>query len=72
MGEHKKPGFGGAKLERGIIQAAGAEGYTVSSYDRPGIIGKGIRDILGNTHAAGDKVYWFFYPDGTGIILCEM
>ncbi len=60
----------GAVIERGKIESAKDAAYTVSSYDREGIVTPPIRAIDGHSYAVGDTVYFFLFPDGTGKILC--
>lgn len=60
----------GAVIERGKIEHAADATYTVSSYDREGIITPPIRSIDGHLYNVGDTVYFFLFPDGTGKILC--
>lgn len=68
MGKDNTPAWG-AKIERGIITEKAGNGYTVQSYDRPGIIGAWLPALDGKTHAEGEKVYFFLLRDGTGMIL---
>ena len=60
----------GATIERGKILAAETDGYIIASVDRPGIETGPIQAIDENTYTAGDAVYFFVFPDGTGKILC--
>lgn len=58
-------------VERGTIAEAGPDGYTVASFDRDGIVTPPLMPMIeGQTYAAGDKVYYFVFGDGTGKILC--
>lgn len=59
----------GAKIERGKILAAEEGGYIVASTDRPGIETGPLTPISENTYTAGDAVYFFVFPDGTGKII---
>lgn len=60
----------GAVVERGKIDRAEGGGYIVSSYDREGITTPPILAIDGHSYTVGDTVYFFFFPDGTGKIIC--
>lgn len=67
----------GATIERGEIQTASADGYTVKSLDRNGIDGDGIvspkiKSADGTAYAKGDRVYFFLFADGTGLIMYRM
>lgn len=63
----------GTRIERGIVTAKSGSKYTVESYDRPGIIAEGIKSADANTtFSKNDKVFFFFFPDGTGKIICEI
>lgn len=62
----------GATLERGVIAEVTEAGYAVASLDRSGIISPPIKARDNADYAVGDRVYFFLYPDGTGIILCGL
>ena len=62
----------GAQIERGVVCAVTLEGYTVESFDRPGVTAAGLRDMTGTERRTGEKVYFFLHGDGTGRILCGM
>lgn len=63
----------GACIERGEVTAAGTDGYTVASLDRPGgVQSREIRAAGGAAYAVGDRVYFFLFRDGTGMILGGM
>lgn len=65
----------GAFIERGEIKAAGVNGYTIRSLDRLGIQAREIRAIRtagDTTYTVGDRVYFFLFRDGTGMILGGM
>lgn len=74
MQKEQAPRFG-AFLERGKIVAIETDeqenvtGYTVESYDRPGILAKGMNGGTGFSASAGNKVYFYLFDDGTGFIL---
>ena len=58
------------KIERGIIKAASKDGYTIASYDREGIETPPLMPLEEETYSVGDKVYFFYFHDGTGRIIC--
>lgn len=60
-----------APVERGKITSVSAEGYTVASFDRDGIVSPPIGDINEGVYAVGDIVYFFLFSDGTGKIMCK-
>ena len=62
----------GAAIERGVILSASQGLYTVKSLDRDGIESPPIGTADGTTYQAGDRVYFFLFPDGTGKILCAL
>ena len=61
----------GTRIERGVVTAVNGDTYTVESYDRPGIIAEEIGSVDEDaTYSEEDKVCFFFFPDGTGKIIC--
>lgn len=62
----------GAFIERGEIKAAGGNGYVIRSLDRLGIESREIQAAGEATYAVGDRVYFFLFRDGTGMILGGM
>ena len=63
----------GATLERGVIEEIENGKYTVSSLTRDGIISMPIKAINGeDTYSVGDKVYFFLFDDGDGLVLTRM
>lgn len=59
----------GAQILRGSVISADENGYRVLSYSCDGYTSQPI-PALGNTeYAVGDKVYYFAFPDGHGMIL---
>lgn len=58
-------------IERGKILTAAQGEYTVSSYDRDGIVTPPVEAINNITYSVGDDVYYFIFPDGTGKIICS-
>ena len=65
--EHNSPW--GARIERGKVTEAEGGTYTVESYDRPGVTGYGLTGP--SAIAAGEKVYFFLFGDGKGLILAK-
>ena len=59
-------------IERGKIQTAANGEYTIASLDRDGIITPPMRAIDNNTYSVGDEVYYFYFKDGTGRIICSL
>lgn len=59
-------------IERGIIKSAQEEGYTVASCDSEGITTPPLAALDGKKYSVGDKVYYFYFPDGTGRIICGL
>lgn len=59
----------GAVIERGKVLTVEANGYTVASFDRDGIITPEIPAIGDTAFNVGDHVYFFLFRDGTGRIL---
>lgn len=62
----------GAAIERGEVLNAQNDTYTVKSLDRDGIESPPIGTADGTAYQAGDRVYFFLFPDGTGKILCAL
>ena len=68
----------GAFLERGKIIALQTDGqgnttgYNVESYDRPGIVAEGLTGMNGFSAEIGGKVFFYFFDDGTGLILRQI
>ena len=59
----------GAMIERGRVTEVSGETYRVESLERPGIVSQFIPGISDAVYSAGDTVYYFVFPDGTGTIL---
>lgn len=59
----------GAIIERGIVEEACENGYKVKSYTRYGITTPAIPAASGAVYKAGDRVYFFVFDDGHGLIL---
>jgi hypothetical protein len=60
---------GMAAIERGSVVSAPEGGYKVQSYSRDGLITPAIPALSQDTYAQGDKVYFFLFDDGHGVIL---
>ena len=61
----------GAPLERGIIEKIEDEKYRVASLTRHGIKSLPIKS-MDNTLSIGDKVYFFLFQDGEGLIISKI
>lgn len=63
----------GAVIERGSIKEPKDDGYIVKSLDRDGIETTALKAFPAGEaeYSAGDMVYFFVFPDGTGMILCK-
>ena len=59
----------GAWIERGIVSEVCESGYKVKSYSREGITTPAIPAASGAAYTVGDRVYFFLFDDGHGIIL---
>lgn len=60
-------------IERGMILEKTDDGYKIASIDRDGIEIPPIKPLEdGQTYAAGQKVYYFAFGDGTGRIICGL
>lgn len=62
----------GGNIERGIIKAISGDGYSILSYDRDGIETPPLRSVDGKSYSIGDRVYFFYFNDGTGKIICGL
>lgn len=56
-------------MERGVIEEVTAQGYSIRSDDRPGLLTPPLADAAGSTHDVGDRVVFFMFDDGFGRIL---
>ena len=65
-----KEGYGAA-LERGVIETIESGGYRVASMARRGITTPVIKSLEAGLKI-GDRVYFFLFPDGDGVILAKM
>jgi len=59
----------GAHVERGIITFTDNGMHTVKSFCRDGLSISGLPAIGGAIFNIGDRVYFFIFDDGTGLIL---
>lgn len=57
-------------IERGEIAEVSGNGYIVKSLDRDGITTPPLEALHEETYSVGDKVYYFYFRDGTGRIIC--
>lgn len=63
----------GAPIERGVIDSIKDGCYRVASYTRDGIVSLPIKSICNSdTYSIGDKVYFFMFDDGNGMILGKL
>lgn len=63
----------GASLERGVIESIQDGKYRVASLTRDGISSMPIRPVHGeDVYQVGDRVYFFLFGDGDGLILSKM
>lgn len=69
MGAGKTERTGGT-IERGIVKAVTDGGYTLASYDREGIETPPLKAIDSKTYSVGEQVYFFYFNDGTGKVIC--
>jgi hypothetical protein len=59
----------GARIERGKVIGAIEQKYIIQSLSRDGIITPPIPAINQEEFEGGEKVYFFFFQDGTGAVL---
>ncbi len=63
----------GALLERGAIDSIQDRRYRVKSFSRDGVVSPPIKAINdSDAYSIGDKVYFFMFDDGDGMILAKM
>ena len=62
----------GAAIERGEVTEASADGYRVRSLTREGITTPVIPAVGDTEYAVGDRVYFFIFDDGHGVILTAL
>lgn len=63
----------GTRIERGVIrrktEAPDGMRYAVESYDRPGITAINMRSMINPDAEIGERVYFFMFDDGLGLII---
>lgn len=59
----------GAIIEQGIVHEVTDDGYRVESYTRSGLLTPAIPALPGAAFQAGDRVFYFMFNDGCGLIL---
>lgn len=59
----------GARIERGIITQKTDDGYTIKNLTRWGLDAQDIPALPGIDAQIGDRVYFFLFGDGQGLIL---
>lgn len=64
-----KEGYGAA-LERGVVETIEGGGYRVASMTRYGITTPVLKSLETDLKV-GDRVYFFLFPDGDGLILAK-
>ena len=57
-------------IERGEIASVSDGLYTINSLDRKGITTPPMASVDGRSYLVGDRVYFFYFADGTGRIIC--
>lgn len=62
----------GAMIERGVIIRAEDGRYCIRSFCRDGVVTPMIGAMGDHTYQEGDRVYFFMFCDGNGLILAEM
>lgn len=64
--------FYGAILERGKVLSVTPEGARIQSLSREGVRTPPLPFLPGVTAEAGERVYFFLFDDGAGMILGKM
>lgn len=63
----------GAPIERGVIETIEDGGYRVASFTRNGITSLPMKTMNeADTLSIGDRVYFFLFDDGDGLIIGKM
>jgi len=62
----------GAVIERGLVTETTASGCVVESCDRKGVVSPPIAGITNEVYSAGDRVFFFLFDDGDGLIIRKM
>lgn len=60
----------GAAVERGVVETIESGGYRVASMTRYGITTPVLKSLETDLKV-GDRVYFFLFPDGDGLILAK-
>lgn len=53
-----------------MIEGVTAQGYSIRSEDRPGLVTPPLPGMVEETHDVGSRVVFFMFDDGTGRIVC--
>lgn len=61
--------FDRAYIERGEITQVTQDGYCLKSYGRSGLEVRYIPALGGAEYKTGDRVYFFIFTDGKGLII---
>lgn len=60
-------------IERGEIIKSEDGNYTIQSFDRIGIITAPLKPLQEEeAFSIGDRVFYFYFKDGTGRIICKL
>lgn len=62
----------GAVLERGEVMEAANGKYRVESLTRIGITTPPLPALQGLSAQVGDRVYFYLFDDGTGILIAKL
>lgn len=62
----------GVTIERGVVEQAAEGGYKVRSFTRHNIVTPVIPPMPGAAYQVGDRVYFFVFEDGHGLILAAI
>jgi len=62
----------GAPIERGQVVAKTGEGLRIASYDRSGVITPPLPMMAGAEAETGERVYFFMFDDGRGMVIARM
>ncbi|MDO4620038.1 MAG: hypothetical protein Q4B09_05380 [Lachnospiraceae bacterium] len=57
-------------IERGMIAEIINGKYVIKSLDRVGITTPPLEPVDKSAYKVGDSVYYFYFADGTGRIIC--
>ena len=68
--DHKKIG---GMIERGTVSTVSNGAYTIASLDRDGIMTPPLLPLnTEDSFSVGDRVYYFYFADGTGRIIGQL